>query len=42
MTRIEPERVVAAALPALEIGARRSFRGDGALRPLPVPGGGDA
>jgi heptosyltransferase-2 len=42
MTRIEPERVVAAALPALESGARRSFRGDGALRPLPVPGGGDA
>ncbi|RIK95793.1 MAG: LPS biosynthesis glycosyltransferase, partial [Proteobacteria bacterium] len=31
MTRIAPERVVAAALPALR-GDRRAFRGDGVLR----------
>jgi len=38
MTRIAPARVVEAALPALAPGARRAWRGDGALRPL--PGGG--
>ena len=35
MTRIAPARVVEAALPALEPDARRAWRGDGGLRPVP-------
>lgn len=37
MTRVEPERVMEAALPTLDEAAGRAWRGDGALRP--VPGG---
>jgi heptosyltransferase-2 len=40
MTRIEPERVLEAALPALSVA--RTWRGDGALRPVQAPGGGEA
>jgi heptosyltransferase-2 len=40
MTRIAPERVLAATLPAL--GAGRTWRGDGSLRPVQAPGGGEA
>jgi hypothetical protein len=36
MTRLTPERVVAAALPALR-GDANAFRGDGTLRALPAP-----
>ncbi len=36
MTQLTPERVVAAALPALR-GDASAFRGDGALRALPAP-----
>ena len=36
MTRLAPERVAAAALPALR-GDPHAFRGDGALRALPAP-----
>jgi len=35
MTRVDAERVVAAALPALDEAGRRAWRGDGGLRPLP-------
>ncbi len=40
MTGVAPERVIEAALPALDDRSRRAWRGDGALRPL--PGGGEA
>jgi heptosyltransferase-2 len=40
MTRIAPERVLDAVLPALSAG--RTWRGDGALRPVQAPGGGEA
>jgi hypothetical protein len=36
MTQLAPERVVAAALPALR-GDASAFRGEGALRALPAP-----
>jgi len=35
MTRVDAERVVVAALPALDEAGRRAWRGDGGLRPLP-------
>ena len=37
MTRLAPARVIAAALPALHGGAA-GFRGESALRAVPVPG----
>ncbi|MCU0670096.1 MAG: lipopolysaccharide heptosyltransferase II [Myxococcota bacterium] len=37
MTRLAPERVIAAALPALQ-GDLHAFRGDGLLRAVPAPG----
>lgn len=37
MTRLAPERVIAAALPALH-GDLQAFRGDGLLRAVPAPG----
>lgn len=42
MTRIEPERVLAAARPALAEGGRDGWRGDGVLRPVPDHGGREA
>jgi heptosyltransferase-2 len=40
MTRIAPERVLDAVRPALAAG--RAWRGDGTLRPVQVPVGGEA